>query len=240
MSFVRFGIFNIINSVNMNTGKVLEIDPNGDVVLALDRDAEYQDSRAQIRLNASSERYSMFIYRNDIKRAPEYSFRVSSEHLALASRVFRTMLFEGPPESEQLVPDGRLSHSVKRENIPTFELLLRVIHGRFKSVPRTINLEILTSVAILVDEYELHEAAFFFCLTWVEYLKDSMPQRAGSDLLCWIFISWSLKRPVEFRNATRIAERESIGRVDENYETCFTIPNKIIGMLQIFDKRCIC
>lgn len=224
----------------MNTGKVLELDPNGDIVLALDRDAEYQDSRSQIRLNASSGRYSIFIYRNDMKRAPEISFRVSSEHLALASRVFRTMLFEGPPESEQLVPDGRLSHSIKMENISAFEMLLRIVHGRFKNVPHTINLETLTSVAVLVDEYEFHEATFFFCLTWVEHLKDSMPQRTGSDLLCWIFISWSLKRPVEFQNATRIAERESIGRVDENYETCFTIPNKIIGMLQIFDKECIC
>jgi len=40
-------------------------------------------------------------------------------------------------------------------------ILMNIIHGHTQEVPRTVDLELLTRMAEIVDYYELHEASGF-------------------------------------------------------------------------------
>jgi hypothetical protein len=72
--------------------------------------------------------------------------RVSSRHLVLASRTLKLLL---PNSPEWPLLDDEPNAVL---------ILLSVIHGRYRNVPRNVDLATLTEIAILVDKYDLHEA----------------------------------------------------------------------------------
>ncbi|KAI4629194.1 uncharacterized protein J4E87_003456 [Alternaria ethzedia] len=90
-------------------------------------------------------------------------YHVSSRHLMLASSTFKRMLAQdGFAESVRNEVDG-LYHIMAHDWDPeAFLIVLRIIHGRNKQVPREITLEMLAKIAVLEDYYDFGEALDVF------------------------------------------------------------------------------
>ncbi|KAF2810992.1 uncharacterized protein BDZ99DRAFT_508368 [Mytilinidion resinicola] len=125
-------------------------------------------------------------------------YRVSSSHLRLASPKFESMLSgsnwkEGIPNEK----DGRFYISVEDWDSEAFLILLNVLHLHHRKVPRSVSLELLAKITVLVDCYDCAEAAELWTERWIDRVKDTTP------------FPWVLKLPQEFAQTTAVAIKQS-------------------------------
>jgi hypothetical protein len=168
-------------------------------------------------------------------KAPAVYLRVSSKHLILASTYFRTML--GPTE----YPEGRTLHSEGNVLIPlpdddsrALAILMYIVHGMTRKVPRHVTLRTLTTLAGLVNYYQLHEAVELFSDTWIANLEEGLPGSNLNVVLQWLFISWVFQKGDKFKKMSRILERESDDRLEDGVDESIPIPASIISELTCF------
>jgi len=88
--------------------------------------------------------------------------RVSSKHLILASPTFRSMLGPGFEEGQRLRIEGSTELALGDDDPDAFEILLNIIHGLTRKVPRSVTLDMLTKLAVLINYYQMHEAVELF------------------------------------------------------------------------------
>ena len=100
------------------------------------------------------------------------------------------------------------------DNPAAFLIILYLIHGQLRQVPRKINLRMLTELAILVDKYEFSETVEMLLDYWLQDLTSTIPLTLNNDLLPWICISWVFKKSEIFKKVTKIAQMESEGLLD--------------------------
>jgi hypothetical protein len=117
-------------------------------------------------------------------------------------------------ESKTLQTYGWLRLETSDWDIGAVKILMDVIHGRTRKVPRIIDLELLAKIAVLVDYYELSlEVIEIFSTMWIENLRSTMPEICSRDLMLWVCISWVFKQPDIFQEATKVAVMYSTGPV---------------------------
>ncbi len=169
---------------------------------------------------------------------------VSSKHMMLASPVFKAMLqtstFE---EGRKLNAAGKVEVPLPEDNPTAFEVVLNIIHGRNKLVPRVLSLELLTSVSLLVDKYQMAEAVECFSDTWIRALIGDLPQaypsQTGSDkVLLWLHLSWVFENDEVFTKMTGLLERGCNAYLPLFMDDHLLIPNPIFGMFQVYDLSC--
>jgi hypothetical protein len=141
----------------------------------------------------------------------EIHYHVSSRHLRLASPRFDTMLTkdkwaEGVPNKN----DGRYHISAEDWDVEAFLLLLNVLHHRNRQVPRSLSLEMLAKIAVLIDYYECAEAVELCTERWTEHIRNASPVPSVfcRDLMLWMCIAWVLRMPDEFTQTTAIAFKQ--------------------------------
>ena len=152
--------------------------------------------------------------------------RVSSKHLTLASPVFRRMLSANYKEGLHLCSQGHAELPLPDDNPAAFLVILHLIHGQIRKVPRQIGLSMLTEMAVLVDKYELLESVEMLLDPWLQNLKSTIPLTLNNDLLPWICISWVFKKPEIYKKVTKIAQAESEGLLGENQ---LPIPESVLS-----------
>ena len=159
------------------------------------------------------------------------SIRVSSRHMILASNVFRVMLSPKFKEGNILQAKGLLEVPLPDDNPAALLTLLNVIHGHVRKVPRKVNLQLLTDIAILVDKYEFHECVELFAEIWIEDLKNTTPAKYKKEPIPWLCISWVFKREAEFQNMTRIAEWQSTYKLRDSMDWSdqYPIPESVVA-----------
>ena len=145
---------------------------------------------------------------------PAVRIRVSSKHLTLASPVFRSMLKGKYKEGLDLYSQGHAELLLPEDHPAAFLIILLLIHGQLRKVPRKINLWMLTELAVLVDKYELLETVEMMLDYWLQDLTNTIPLTLSNDLLPWICISWVFKKSEIFKKVTKIAQMESEGLLD--------------------------
>lgn len=145
------------------------------------------------------------------QNAPEIEYRVSSSHLRLASPHFERMLSGGKWKEGINDKDGRHYITVEEWDKDALLILLNIFHHRGRKVPRTVSLDMLAKIAILVDYYDCLEALELWTQTWVQNLKNTapLPSELCRDLILWMHIAWVLKLPQEFTHTTAIAIKMS-------------------------------
>ena len=156
--------------------------------------------------------------------------RVSSKHLILASPYFRNMLQGDFKEGVDLDTTGAAKIPLVGDHPAALLILLNIIHGHTRRVPRDVDLRMLTWIAILVSKYEFHEVAEMFTDTWVEKLKGSMPISLTDDLRAAICIYWVFRKSSEFKRATQIALMDSNDRIEVDG---LPIPSSVFGNIRI-------
>lgn len=198
-----------------------EIDPDGDLILVLPKHVN-QFEKSSEDLSSDTDDCASNKHKTNIR------MRVSSKHLTLASSVFRTMLHTQFKEGLALQATGRLEVPLPDDHPDALVILLNIVHGRLRRVPRRVSLHVLRHISVLVDKYQLQESVEVFSDMWVEELKGSIPLSFTKDLLPWICISWIFKRLAEFRLTTQIAQCESKDTI-ETQDDEYPIPDVVVS-----------
>ena len=155
---------------------------------------------------------------------------VSSMHLMLASEYFRAMLGGNSQEALILKTKGRITIRLKID-LDTMVILLNIIHGASRKVPRQVTLNSLTELAILAKGLGMLEAVEFFSDTWIDNLtREGFPKIYNDRVLPFLFVFWVFNRQVEFADMTRLAERESTDKLQDDVKD-LPISREIIGKL---------
>ncbi|KAH7150985.1 hypothetical protein DER46DRAFT_650196 [Fusarium sp. MPI-SDFR-AT-0072] len=123
----------------------------------------------------------------------ELRYRVSSAHLKLVSPVFKAMP-SGPFVESFPNQDGRFEIRTSECNAEALLILLDIIHGRHRTVQKTMDLDLLREMAILVDYYKCDEIMEMFAENLIaSAIKED--EIEGSDFetntsrldICWVF-----------------------------------------------------
>jgi hypothetical protein len=116
------------------------------------------------------------------------TFRVSSQHIDLASersRRKKSQLWE-----DEKVHDDVFIHMEYDEwSTAALLIVLNTVHCRTRKVPKSVTLEMLAKIAVIVDYFEFQEAVEPFRNGWIAELWKCRPSGYCRDLLLWILVS---------------------------------------------------
>jgi len=159
---------------------------------------------------------------------------VSSKHLMLASPVFKAMLQHNNfKEGKKLTSAGKVEVPLPDDDVTAFIIVLDVIHGRNKRVPRKVTLEMLTKISIIVDKYQMAEVVESYSDGWIDGLMEDFPTKYafGDDTEIvhrWLGISWVFGKDDEFNELTQLVERGCWADLEGDLEEGLPIPDLII------------
>lgn len=139
--------------------------------------------------------------------------KVSSKHLILASRRFKKMLTGNWEEANIIHQDSCRHVTLEGFDPSALKLLLEIIYGKTRKVPRSLDLEMLAKVSVLVDDFECHEEVEVFLDIWLSHLPKSLPTEYNRDLVLWILISSIFRQSAQFKSATRTAILHNTGPI---------------------------
>lgn len=161
-------------------------------------------------------------------RQADVRMQVSSRHLILASAYFKRMF--GNDWKETCSVDGRFEIFTENWDSDALLILMNIIHGHTRNVKRTISLEMLTKLAVLVDYYQCAEVVEIFSEIWINQLNTNLPATYSRDLILWLCISWVFRQPYQFKAATYTALKQSQGLIRT---LGLPIPKIIVGKLVV-------
>jgi hypothetical protein len=109
--------------------------------------------------------------------------------------------------------DSLLSHQIEAENFDEEALLIlmHIIHGHHRSVPRTLSLEQVAKIAVIIDYYQCHEAVEIYMEMWIRHLNREVPTKYCKELILWLLILYVFPNPDLFLQVTAVAVRQSRG-----------------------------
>ncbi|KAL1962147.1 hypothetical protein VTN77DRAFT_551 [Rasamsonia byssochlamydoides] len=153
--------------------------------------------------------------------------RVSSSHLSLASSYFKAMLRGGWEEGQDLRRDGFLRVCEEGWDPEALTIVMNIIHGHFRDVPREVSLEMLAKVIVIADYFKCVEIIEPFSERWIDHLGVHLSQMKDlRNIVLWVWISWTLRLSEKFELATFLASKYSRGPLQT---LGLPIPEKIIG-----------
>lgn len=157
--------------------------------------------------------------------------RVSSKHLILASAKFRTCLSSDRfSEGQTLQKEGSVAVPLFDEDPDAMMILLHIIHGQTRKVPRQVSFNMLSRLAFVVNHRQMHEAVEHFSDSWVENLQpDPSPSKSITEVLSRLFISWVFHKETDFEDMSQVLEQESDYNLEEEAGAGPPIPASIIS-----------
>ncbi|KAI1027609.1 hypothetical protein LB504_011711 [Fusarium proliferatum] len=158
----------------------------------------------------------------------EFRMLVSGKHLELASPIFKTMV-TGPFAEGKADSSGFRLITASDWDPEAFKIILNIMHGYNRDVPRSLSLEMLVKVAMIVNYYDCFESVELYTDIWLEGFRSEVPKVYGRDSILCLFMSWAFSRPVMFRNMTELALRHSQKLIEAED---FPIPADILGKFQ--------
>ncbi|KAH7471315.1 hypothetical protein FOMA001_g13762 [Fusarium oxysporum f. sp. matthiolae] len=240
----------------------LELDPEADALLILQRpnlqqvhaakeqDLRHKKEKAEPRTTASPQTKgkkksgtstdvdkitSLQPYQEN-GNPNEIEFRVSTKHLRIASPVFSKMI-QGNFQESQPNDKGFLEIRASDWNTRALLILLDIIHGHHRQVPRKLDLDTIAQIGFLVDYYDCLEIVQVFfdhwhahlndwwTYSWLNFDKSSISSFGEAESLL-LFIALTFQSPVVFKNLTISA----ILTTSDLIETHLPIPSQILGM----------
>ena len=206
--------------------------PDGDVVLLLSRRNEETEKREAGGPGAGKSSD------DDVIR-----MQVSSMHLTLVSPVFKAMLSGNFKEGTKLREKGSLEIPLAEDDPITLTILLNIIHGHANRVPLEINISELTSLAKLVNYYQLGEVVKVYATIWVRHVHKEWLSRIphggyAKDSFLFLFICWVFAKPVEFNEVTEHIGLRFTGKIGETETRALPTPDLVISKIQTNSPIC--
>lgn len=236
-------------------------DPDGDLLLIFERPSDAQDEmkgndgsetvdvdRRKLQGNSDAKAFDRGRAANIEEwnlPATEVHTLVSSKHMKLASPVFRAML-----DPSNFAEGKKLSRASKgavpRVQLPdddptAFIMLLAIIHGRPRQVPLKVDLNLMSSISILIDKYQMQDIAHLFSEIWLPSLKPEVPKAFlgfERETAQWLSISWIFERQVEFNQVTSLLQK-GCPNVLDGYLEGLPIPDVVLSIAFLDLTRCV-
>ncbi|KAK3319410.1 hypothetical protein B0H66DRAFT_268385 [Apodospora peruviana] len=144
---------------------------------------------------------------NDTSQNKSITYLVSSQHLILASPVFKAMLTGGWAEGNKKPESTVLHVDAEDWDAEAFTIAMKVLHGHCHQVPCKVSLELLGKLALIVDYYHIKEPFPFIYKEWISHVKTRLPvpNDLGRTLDLFMWVSFVLDDPVTFSQVTRVA-----------------------------------
>ncbi|KAJ6784542.1 hypothetical protein PWT90_06760 [Aphanocladium album] len=167
-------------------------------------------------------------------------FRISSSVLRLASAQYRRSLscaYPGTIKSQSLLEDGTTCDVVCMEEWDpnAFLIFLNILHGHYRQVPVSVNIDILGKLAALVDYYECHERVELFAKRWIQAMRGDLPDTYGEIVILWLAISWVFGDESIFKKMTEIVLKQS--KCPFTADT-LPLPPMLLSMLTLSTTHC--
>ncbi|KAK2774584.1 hypothetical protein CKAH01_13159 [Colletotrichum kahawae] len=175
-----------------------KLDPNGDVLLTLHPSTSpFAPWDERVSAATAGKRASYISPKEGLPdvdvtyKTGSIKYLLSSRHLALASRYFESMLKWPGKEASTKSVDGLRHVDASGWDAQAFLVVMMAIHGKFRSISRSVDLEMLAKVAAIVDYYDCHESLEPFSTIWIERLSRAtpLPKTYDRDLLLWLLAS---------------------------------------------------
>jgi hypothetical protein len=179
----------------------------------------------------------------DVTEEERIEILVSSKHLSLASSFFKRRTRPAwassiknhsiGPQGNQ-IPESDLGHL----DADAMIIVMNILHGRAKNVPRTIDLDMIAKVAIIVDYLDCAEPMEIYTERW---FVDLAPLKIAQNiydrsLVLWILVSSVFQLPEMFTLVTRIAIRytkEPISSLELPISNCIIGKSKVWNTLNL-------
>ncbi|KAJ5035107.1 uncharacterized protein L3040_008368 [Drepanopeziza brunnea f. sp. 'multigermtubi'] len=156
----------------------------------------------------------------------------SSRHLMLSSRYFETILSGEFKEAKTLRTTGQVVIEFWEDDLDSMVILLNIIHGASRKVPRTLGTDNLTKLAVLVSKFGMLETVDFFSDTWIDNLqREGLPKGYNKDILKMLYVFWVFDREKEFGDMTRLVQREADEKIEEDVKGLM-IPSAIVDAIK--------
>lgn len=169
------------------------------------------------------------------ERIPNIHMHVASGHMLNASPVFEAMLRRnGFAEGTTLATVGSVEIPLPDDDPDALIILLNIIHGRTRQVPRVVDIKTMTTFSVLVDKYQCREVVEVFTDMWITLLK-CQNEDFSRDIFPWLSISWVFGKADIFSMATKYAQVHSTLDYWEYEATSLPIPSSVIGLSPITD-----
>jgi hypothetical protein len=135
----------------------------------------------------------------------QLQLKVSSKHMMMASPRFRKMLSGDWVEAKTIHSDGYRHVELEGFDPESTKIVLNILHGKTRRVPRTVDLELLAKIAVVVDDLECYEEVEVFSDMWIASSTATVPIKYDRDLILWILVSSVFRKPDLFRSTTQTA-----------------------------------
>jgi hypothetical protein len=153
---------------------------------------------------------------------------VSSRHMMLASEHFEKLLGGDNEEAVSLKSSGHVTIELSVEP-DTLIILLQIIHGKSREVPRQMSLALLRKLAVMVNDFGMLGSVEFFADTWIDHSKrEGLPGSYTEDVLSWLFVFFVFERAEEFKDMTRLTQQECDEKFDQDAREIL-LPCGIVG-----------
>jgi len=202
--------------------QLVTVDPDGDLLLLLrepsqdistdtaNGDAEQENASNEAAINGHNTGIGKLGMEDKVADREDGSglhLLVSSKHMMLVSPVFRAMLQHNFKEGATLRSQGKVEIPLPDEEPRAFQILVDIIHCRLGMVPLSIDLDLLTHIAVLVDKYQMPTVVQVFIDIWLRGVGPP-PVTFSEDMLLWLGISWVFELESQFETITSLLQRE--------------------------------
>jgi len=93
-------------------------------------------------------------------------------------------------------------------------IILNIIHGRTRAVPRHIDLEMLAKIAVMVDYYGCLEAVEHFVEVWRDNLKEALPTTYSRELVLHMTVASMFRHTEDLEQLSSTCLRVCRGPID--------------------------
>jgi hypothetical protein len=94
-------------------------------------------------------------------------------------------------------------------------------------------LDLLRKLAVMVNDFGMLGSVEFFADTWIDHSKrEGLPVSYTEDVLSWLYVFFVFERAEEFKDMTKLTQRECDERFDENAREIL-LPSGIVGESEI-------
>ncbi|TGO38694.1 hypothetical protein BHYA_0069g00130 [Botrytis hyacinthi] len=226
-----------------SSNSVVAIDPDGDLILLLELMPVHKsdESSSQPQINFSNANVlnpeaanSPVETQNECTQLHRCKIMVSSKHMSFASPVFKAMLTGDFKEAVEVREKGRTEIPLPDDDACAMIIVVNIMHGRFKSVPKYLNLVMFSKIAILVDKYQCHESTEFAAKIWTANHRPLSWSRSWYNTACLLCVAWVFGIDDEFIKATEKIIRESgvsLGAILTENNLTLPIPERVINKI---------
>lgn len=120
-------------------------------------------------------------------------------------------------EGHTLSTHGKVEVTLPGDDPIAFAVLMDILHGKSRNVPKSVKVKFLFRIAILVDKYELYEPVAAFADNWMDHLKSHVSLIQEEVIRDWLSACVVFGNEAEFVRVTKGIIQRSL-----NLEKCNT------------------